>query len=1119
MLSSSGSAAYFNSFVILVSLSLCQPSQQAFAQDPDKRVTIHVRNIRLGDIFTKIEQQTGMTAFTVSASTKAREKKASLDADNERLESVLQRLLGPQGYGFTFKGNNFIVYEENKDTAQRKRADGDYNTSVTITGSVADAEGAPVIGATVKIKGKKEGVISDEKGNFTLPGVQLGEILQVSFVGFNTREIVVKGKTILVELDLAVNDLDETVIVGYSTTTRRDNTGNIAVVRAAEIERQPVSNPLQALSGRVPGLQVEQSSGLPGAAVTALLQGINSLRRGNAPLFIIDGVPYPAYVPFTLSDIRGGAGYNTAEVANEPAGIGSMLAFINPADIESITVLKDADATSIYGSRGANGVILITMKKWRKGAPAGGINVRYGLQQVARRLQLLNTEQYRTMRREAFANSGETLPDAFSLPGQDNADITSYDQSRYTDWQKTLIGKAAVYTDVNGFVSGEIKRLNYFAGGGFHRETTVFPGDFSDTRYSLRLHSNYSSANGRLSATLSAIAVQDNNRLMDKDLTGIALTLPPNAPQLLGPDRELNWAMLPNGDATWLNPLALLQQTYKTTTYNVVGNLSVSYRLLPYLTFKTSAGGTFFKNKEELSRPLTSYAPQKRSVEQGEAATSHGRIVTWIVEPQLDFKRKIGKGDLQVLVGLALQRDEARRREVWSSGSVRSDTATAAYAYAAGFCRVHYNWKDTYIGNVTLRRDGSSRFGIANRFHNFWSVGAAWIFSENPWVKDNAGFLGSGKLKASYGTAGNDQIGDYEYLDIYIPVGAQSPYQGITGLMPARLANPVLQWEETRKLSAGLELVSRSGKHQLSATYYRNHSYNQLLDYTVPAVTGFASIARNMAAVVQNTGWEFELNTHLITLKAVHWRVGINLTIPGNKLLSFPGLESSAYANDYRIGRPVDIRRLYRFADVDPQNGYYRIYDKNGSIIPENVLGTIDDKVVNVSMAPELYGGVRNSLSFGPFELDVLLQYVKQMGPAYLGDLHGEFYGLSDNGNQPVNVMQRWKKPGDVAVFQKAATARSPAAQIAYLNWKQSDVAYMDASYLRLKNLALSWKVLGPWSHWKQALDVKALMQAQNLFTITRYNGLDPETRSAVSLPPLRVFTLGITVSFLNRKK
>jgi len=416
--------------------------------------------------------------------------------------------------------------------------------------------------------------------------------------------------------------------------------------------------------------------------------------------------------------------------------------------------------------------------------------------------------------------------------------------------------------------------------------------------------------------------------------------------------------------------------------------------------------------------------------------------------------------------------------------------------------------KDRYIVTATSRRDGSSRFGENNRFHNFWSLGGAWIFSKERFIENTFHFLSFGKLRASYGTTGNDQIPDYAYLSLYSSnSGGLVPYQNTTGLAITGLPNPYLQWEETKKLQVGADLGIIKDRLLLCITYTQNRSSNQLLGYLLPTITGFNAINGNFSATIQNTSWEFLLNTKNLQNKAFSWNTSINLTIPKNKLVAFPNLAESGYASTLVVGYPLDVQKFFHFVGVDPTTGLYQFEDSHGATTSNPNAQT--DRTVLISLQPKFYGGMENIFRYKSFELSFLFQFVKQIGGInkYWNGEQGPGTFYPTYSNQPTSVLDRWQKTGDSRSIQRYGTND-------YFNLAQaSDAGFSeDASFIRLKNLSLSWQLPAKWLQKAYLQNCQIYAQGQNLFTITRFHGLDPENQTFNFLPPLRMITVGIQI-------
>ncbi|THU34736.1 SusC/RagA family TonB-linked outer membrane protein [Niastella caeni] len=1082
---------------------------QVKADGLSQTVTFSGKDVPLKQVFTAIEKQTGYIFF-YNLDIWKDAKPVTIKIKNIIIEEALKLVLRNQPFTYIIE-NRTIIIRKKETKVEEPGVDNALSPPdpIEVRGVITDENGAPAQGVNVMVKGTSKGTTTNLKGEFVLTNVDENAVLLITSVGYDRQEIAIKNKThITTQLKVAVGNLDEMQVIAYGTTTKRFATGNIATVKAKDIEMQPVNNPLLALQGRVPGLFITQANGLPGTGVTVQIQGRNSIGSGNNPLYIIDGVPYASQMlPTVYAPQFGGF------------GAGSPFNFINPADIESIDILKDADATAIYGSRAANGAILITTKKGKAGKTKVDINLQSGGGKVTRKLDLLNTPQYLEMRNEALKNDGIASPSASDY------DINGvWDTNKNTDWQNTLIGGTAHYTDIQSSVSGGNSNMQFIVGAGYHKETTVFPGNLADQKGSLHFSINNISTNQKFRIQLSGNYLVDKNQLSSTDLTSYATTLPPNAPPLYNEDGSLNWMLNSNGSSTWRNPLSSLSQTYEGKTNNLISNAIISYRVLPELDIRSSFGYTNLQTNEFLGFPLIAERPEDRPFSSRFATYTNAKISSWIIEPQANYKRTIGKAKLDVLVGTTIHQNnnkgdvlggngynsDAVLKDIRSASSVTVNSSVASvYKYNALFGRIIFNFKDKYILNLTARRDGSSRFGSRNQFHNFGSVGVAWIFTQEEFIQKNLSFFSFGKLRGSFGTTGNDQIGDYQFMDLFSPytdnVGV--PYQNTSSLTVNGLPNPYLEWEETRKLQFGIDLGCLKDRILLTANYVRNRSSNQLLAYNLPTITGFGSIIENFPATVQNSAWEFLLNVTTIKGSNITWSSSLNLTLPKNKLKSFPNLATSNYASSLIIGQPINVQKAFHLLGVDPATGVYQFANKDGSATSSPDYST--DRTVIINTLPKFYGGFQNSFRYKGFQLDILFQFVKQIGPNYNFGfiLPTGFSGY----NQPVSVLNRWQKPGDNRPIQRYSSGFNYFSQ--HFNAKlNSDESYSDASYIRLKNASLSWQLPEAWRRNIHLQDCRLYIQGQNLLTITHFKGMDPENQSTTSLPPLRVLTIGFQV-------
>lgn len=1064
-------------------------------------VTLTTKQSTLEKVMREVRKQTGY-AVVFNNSIKAVAKPVTIEAQDMALEAFLQQCFRDQPLTYEILNNKTIVIKEKKEVPKvteglnprLEAAPPPPGIDVTIV--VTDADGKPLEGASVRVKGNNKGVATDINGRALIRNVDPNATLIISYTGYILQEVTLSNRginpsAVVVKLVASTNELDEVIInKGYYTEKQKFSTGSISTITSKDIEKQPVSNVLQALQGRVPGMMISQTSGLPGAGYQIQIRGRNSIDNGNQPLYIIDGVPYK--LPSLLLSLG-------------PINVGNPLNYINPSDIQSIDILKDADATAIYGSRGANGVILITTKKGRSEDLQVDASLSSGIMQAPKRLDLLNTQQYLGIRREAFQNDNAT-PTASNAP-----DLKLWDTTRYTDWQKELIGRSGHYTDAQISISGGNKTTQYLISSSYKKETPLFKGDYSDQRAGVHLSLNTASPNQKFKANILTSYFVDDNNLSSSDITGY-ITLPPNTPEIYESTGKLNWA---NG--SWENPYANLFKKYEAKVNNLIANGDISYAITPNLQVKTSLGYTKMEINEYSNTPIASLNPFG-TITTGSAVFYKKNIASWIIEPQIHYNREIGRGKLNVLCGLTVQKNETLIQSINANGytsdaligSVRGASSSTVsdnnseYRYSAIFGRLNYTYNEEFLINLTGRRDGSSRFGPEKQFAGFGAIGGGWIFSKLLTKSKSFNFISFGKIRTSYGTTGNDQIGDYQYLDLYTTTFL--PYQSLIGLYPNRLFNPALSWEVNKKLEIGIEIGLLRDRIFMTASYFRNHSSNQLLSYALPTVTGFSLITKNLPALVQNTGMEISLSTKNILTKTFSWATNFNLTVNRNKLVSFPDFQTSSYQSFYEIGQPLDIKKVYIFGGVNSTNGIYQFLDSKGNTINSPTLA--DRKAVDVT--PRFFGGFENGLTYKKFKFDVFIQFVKQKG---YNSLFVSSYppGSLAAGNQLLSILNNWKQPGDNNSIQQFTQTTGPAYS-GYVYAQQSDLAFVDASYIRLKNLSLSYQISGLSKSGLKLKDAKIFIQGENLLTITKYPALDPETQN-FSMPPLKVFVVGIKLS------
>jgi TonB-linked SusC/RagA family outer membrane protein len=1103
-------------------LLLCLNGLVVAAQqkDPGKvRITVIERNTTLGALLDTIGQRAGVR-FYYSNRVLNDGAKVTVNYRNKPLQQVLVAILKKWDvtWSYASQGKSVLI-EANKKRPVKKdqtamRSGGPVkNTTLTVSGKVTSSAGSALPGTAVHVKGMKHTVSAGENGEFSLNLVPENSTLVFSSVGYRLKEMLAVRATMLVVMEEETYVLGGTVVQGYGSVLKKTTTSNIARVRAEEIAAQPVLNPLAALEGRVPGLLVTQQNGSPGGGVKVQIRGIGSIGAAgftigqpvsNDPLFIINNVPFApnnsAASGDRMSALNGGL---------------SPFASINPEDIESIEILKDADATAIYGSRGANGVIIITTKRGKPGNTQVQLRTSYGINRLNYNMPLLDTKQYLQLRREAFANDGKPVT---------GDEFTVFDTSRYTNFTKMMLGQPSYQTNVQLSLTGGDTSIQFYAGAGYERESATYahiPGQkkFGAYRPSFHLNIDGRSTDKKLSARLNLMYTTFRGALAGMDPSALPASFAPNYPSFTDSAGQLVW----NYKGVNIgNAYATLYNEYKGDPDNFAASLTGEYKLSRALQLVVVGGYNAYRLNE------TSYTPKKAmppydNEATNSAAINNASINSYIMESHLTYKRTIGnQHNLQAMIGSTWQQYTAAAYTLAARNFLPDNLAAALvapgrttdnkqseYRYQAFFGRLNYNIRNTYILNLTANRDGSSRFAPTQRFSVFGAAGAAWIFTNEDWVKKHLPFLSFGKWRASYGITGNDGIGNYRYLSTY---GAVNSYQGQTSVVPAALFNPTYTWEKNTKMETAADLAFFDNRITLGVAWYRTRTGNQLLNSRLPSQTGFTSVLQNFPAVVQNSGIELELNT--INSRSARWRwtSSFNISFNKNKLISFPGLAQTPYADFLAVGESITAVRGLNLKGVNPVTGLYEFEDKDGS-------HTLDKKDYTTfgDTEPAYYGGLDNRWEYKNWKCSIFLTFKKQDAKNYLSVFGAPGMGYS---NVPAHVLGNyWQKPGDVAQLQRLTqSVSSPAYQVGATYLGNSNGVYSDASFLRVKNIELAYSVKKSWLAQRGIKSATFFLQARNCFTLTSYKGPDPEITGFTALPSIRTIIVGVTVSFLNRR-
>jgi TonB-linked SusC/RagA family outer membrane protein len=1063
------------------------------------QITISKTNVSLEEVFFDITRQGYNVIFKEEQTQKA--GRVTINVVNASITTVLDLLAKQQPFRYSIADRivtiEFVV-SSLEITSPPK---------FVVIGKVTDPSGSPLAGTSVKIKNGIGGITVDSNGDFVLSDIDPASTLEISHIGYDTRIVKLNNqKNLSITLSRQVRSLEEVVTNGYTSTIRKYEVGSIKKIMFDDIPKQIGTNLFAAIQGRVPGMTVTQQSGLPGSPYKIQIRGQKSIGLtgqlpSNAPLFIVDGVPF----------------LSSSESIAQKGGISSNNPFstLNPEDIESIEVLKDANSTSIYGSLGANGVILITTKKSKFGAPTLTANFYTGLSYITRAPDFMNSKEYLAMRNEAFKNDNE-------VPIVSNAfDLLTWDTIRYNDWKKLLIGGSAKVTDAHLRFAGGSQNTQFALSGGYNKETTVFPTDHGKSFTSASFNFSHNSSNKKLEFNISASYGYEKNNLFAIDPTQF-ITTPPNAPDPYIENRKLNFGgptEYPFG-----NPFAYLNQPYKITTERLTTGFKLIYKPIPKLSIRTNGGYNLITCDEVYQIPIASQDPRFNPT--GSASFGSSKNRGWIIEPQAEYRDSIGEGDFKILIGASLRSrtgiadlldgtnytNDAGLNSINNAGAIVAINDYNQYKVISGYALLNYIYRKKYILEATARRDGSSRFGPNRKFGTFASIGSGWIFSSEKFMEAISPVFSFGKLRFTYGTSGNDQIGDYQFLDAWTN-NSRNPYQNPT-IIPSRLANEDYQWEIQKSIDIGLDLGFWKNRFMLSATFNQSRTGDQLLAISLPVQTGFNRVIRNHPAVTQNRNFELELTSSNIRSKDWKWNTSFNISFLRNKLLKFPYITNSEYGiNRFVIGKSLNIAWGYRTDGLDLNTGVYNILDKNGKIISiPSSLPTAADQVVLGTYDPEYFGGMENTIEWKDLKIQFLFQYVKQMGqdPIFGNDKIPGYIV-----NQPRSLLNRWVNAGNNAPYPQVTQSGNSIAAISWLFMNNSDLAFSDASFIRLKNISLTYNLPAAWFRKLKINKCTFYLVGQNLLTFTHFVGYDPEIwQNKSALSPLKTFAGGIQVTF-----
>lgn len=975
-----------------------------------------------------------------------------------------------------------------------------------LTGTVTDSEdGAGLAGVNVAVPGTSTGTVTDIDGYYELH-VPDGElILRFSYIGYITQDILLTNEAVLhVELAEDLQQLSEIVVTGYSSQRRETLTSSISSISVDEIKDIPVTSADQLMQGVASGVQVSSSSGTPGGGIFVSVRGSTSINAGNNPLYIVDGVPISSTPTSSLS--LGGQTLNP-------------LADLNPGDIETIDILKDANATAIYGARGANGVVVITTKR---GAPNSASRVNFGtslgFSWAPEKFEVVTGPQDALLQNEIHINNGGSFETRPFRPVSEGGQGLPEEQPTYD--RISDLFQTAPARNYELSVSGGSEVTRYYIGGDFlNQEGIVKPAEYG--RLSGRFNfdhivNDYLTIGTSTSLSRSTRNISRSNN-SNQGVINSALYVPTYLPVFQEDGSYARYGIFDNH-------LALIEERdrYTVTGLRIISNVYANLELLPGLSLRSNWSIDYGDNLDETynSTNLSSGQPQ------GVATSTTTKNYSWINEQVLTWRTDIGADhSLTGILGNTLQEISLDRssvtgrnfpgndfRRIASSSLQTGSTTGTKSGLVSFFTNWNYIYKDKYILDINFRADASSRFGSGNRWGYFPAAGVAWRLSREEFLRDLS-FLDELKVSFNAGITGNQSgINDFASLGLW---NGGANYQGSPGTTPSQMANPNLRWETTTQWDLGLDASFFERRLNVELNYYSKYTDGLLLNVPIPNKLGFDYITRNEGEM-SNRGVEFTLATTNISTSQFQWTTSFNISQNINRIERLPA-PIHRHSRDWirmEEGYPMYSFWVYKQLEVDPQTGdaIYEDVNGDGEI-------TVADRQIAGNALPDFFGGITNRFNYLGFDLNVFFNFeygnqVYNLNRFFLE--HGGVYSGSITFYP--KQLERWQKPGDITDMPRITTRNNNYTL-------PSDRNLEDASYLRLRSLSLGYTVPSSVLRNIGLHSVRVYFQGTNLLTFTNYSGLDPEVNSAESIdnvrgidhavvPVPRTVQFGINLSF-----
>jgi TonB-dependent starch-binding outer membrane protein SusC len=980
----------------------------------------------------------------------------------------------------------------------------------TINGVITDkSDGLPVIGATVVIQGTSIGTATDMNGRYSISAAP-GNTIVFRYIGMKTQQFVVGTDDVInVVFELDDVGLDEVIVVGYGSAIKRELTGAITKVETRGIAEMPTASFESAIQGKTSGVFIEQASGKLGETVKMRIRGSSSVSANNQPLYVVDGVPITAE--------------NLSNSGNQPT---SPLADLAMTDVESIQILKDASAAAIYGSRASNGVVIIQTKRGKAGTTKFDVQYTTGISEPSRLVEWLNADQYLELFNESMDNVSVDGYVWDWLPKEDIWEIfvgETWDDGYDTDWQKEAFQKGSL-NRVNVSASGGSENTRYYTGISWDDTKGILRGN-NMNKMSARLNLDQK-ATDKLSFGVQMNVIRtDMDRVENDNAFATPLQLVAQSP--LTPVYDPETGELNTNTIYYNGLISLRDATNNQTSFRSLANLNATYNIYKDLAFKSEFGTDIYdlREKNYWGRETISGGPA------GEAQNRSVRVINYNWENYLTYIKSFGVHHLNMVGGMSYQESNTTGSDIQAKGFPTDDFTNIANAadatsfsswenattYLSYFARANYKIKEKYFFTLSGRVDGSSRFGVDNRFGFFPAGSAGWIITEEQFMAGIKNVLSYLKVRASYGITGNSGIPDYAHLALYTGVN----YAGRTGLEAIQLQSRELGWENTSQLDVGLDFGVFNNRLTGEFDYYQKKTTDLLLYRTLPSSSGFTGVWSNVGEL-ENKGIEFSLHSNNLTGRFI-WTTDFNMAFNRNKIIDINGPEITPNSINYVIeGQPIGVFNIVKYAGVDPDNGDALYYIDDESNETTNNYNLASKQIVG-SPNPDFTGGFNNYFEYAGFDLNVLISFVYgnmiYNGGGVYQSANGDWFD-----NQTVDQMNRWQNPGDITDV--------PQARLGDGNGTKVSSRYLtDGSYIRFRNINLGYKLPETITSRIKMSAVRVYLGVQNLYTLTNYKGWDPEVnytgtgRSTqnnniiqgydfYTAPQARTYTLGINLSF-----